>query len=124
MKHRHTPGPWEITSHRPPYSEENDFPGVGISIPDAELASGIHEDAIEVWGENSEANARLIAAAPCLLAELQHAHQIILNAVAIMKPEQLSAWAQANERDGCDGDGATRYHERADVIAKATGSQP
>lgn len=66
MEHKHTPGPWEITSHRPPYSEENDFPGVGISIPDAELASGIHEDAIEVWGENSEANARLIAASPTM----------------------------------------------------------
>lgn len=71
MEHKHTPGPWEITSHRPPYSEENDFPGVGISIPDAELASGIHEDAIEVWGENSEANARLIAAAPELLEALR-----------------------------------------------------
>lgn len=67
MVGKHTPGPWVITSHRPPYSEGNDFPGVGISIPSEELTSGIHEDAIEVWGENSEANARLIAAAPDLL---------------------------------------------------------
>lgn len=71
----------------------------------------------------NEAVDKEIAASPCLLAELQHAHQIILNAVAIMTPEQLSAWAQANELDGCDGDGATRYHERAEVIAKATGGQ-
>lgn len=70
MVGKNTPGPWVITSHRPPYSEGNDFPGVGISIPSAELTSGIHEDAIEVWGENSEANARLIAAAPELLEAL------------------------------------------------------
>lgn len=70
-----------------------------------------------------EAVDKEIAAAPDLLAELQHAHQIILNAVAVMTPEQLSAWAQENERDGCDGDGATRYHERAEVIARATWSK-
>lgn len=28
MEHKHTPGPWEITSRRAPYSEDNDFPAI------------------------------------------------------------------------------------------------
>ena len=110
MEHKHTPRPWAHRNGR-------------IFAADRENLT-IANVARAADGDYSPANARLIAASPCLLAELQHAHQIILNAVAIMKPEQKSALAQANERDGCDGDGATRYHERADVIAKATGSQP
>ena len=54
-----------------------------------------------------------------LLTELRAAHQIILNALALMTPEQKAVWAQANDRDGVIGEGTTRFHERAAAIAKA-----
>jgi len=105
MEHKHTPGPWEITSRRAPYSEDNDFPGVGISILDGECASGVHEDAIEVWGENCEANARLIAAAPELL-------------------QSCRGMLHALETDCRDTDKwAALMGEAVAAIAKATGSQ-
>ena len=63
-------------------------------------------------------------AAPDLLAELQHAHQIILNALNVMTPGQKLVWQELNEAKGCDGEGTTRANERMAVIAKAVGGQP
>lgn len=110
MEHKYTPGPWEITSHRPPYSEENDFPGVGISIPDAELASGIHKDAIEVWGENSEANARLIAASPDLLTALIALREYLSKCPPHAGDTTGAEWGRVMDQSGA-------------AIIKATGSQ-
>jgi len=59
--------------------------------------------------------------APDLLAELQHAHQIIANALNIMTIDQKIAWAMKNARDGVDGEVTTRANERAAVIARVTG---
>jgi len=65
---------------------------------------------------------RQAAAANCsadLLRELKHAHQIIQNALNLMTIDQKFHWCEANARDGVDGDGITRYHERETVIKRA-----
>lgn len=67
-----------------------------------------------------ETSASLVAAAPELLRELQAAHQIIINALAVMTDEQKMKWGELNDRDGVEGEGVTRYGERAAVLAKAT----
>ena len=74
------------------------------------------------YGER-RANADLVSAAPELLVELQKAHQIIRNALAVMTTTQKLEWGQRNAADGVDGDGITRAHEREAVIARATGAQ-
>lgn len=56
-----------------------------------------------------------------LLGELEVAHQIILNALALMTSEQKAEWGKKNAADGVDGEGITRFHERATVIAVAKG---
>jgi hypothetical protein len=56
-------------------------------------------------------------ACQALIDELQAAHQIIRNALSLMTLEQKAAWADRNEADGADGEGATRYHERAAMLS-------
>jgi len=127
---KHTPGPWQVSRDNDttltivaPWSDKvrpgcegwGDYRGIHT----ATLTHHSGEGAVP--REHAEANARLIAAAPELLSELQKAHQIILNALALMTFEQKGEWARANSRDGCIGDGTTRYHERAEAIAKAVG---
>lgn len=55
-----------------------------------------------------------------LLAELQAAHAIIRNALAVMTTEQKTAWGELNERDQVAGEGITRANERAMAIAAAS----
>lgn len=55
---------------------------------------------------------------PTLLAELEAAHRIIRNALAVMTTEQKAEWGRLNARDGVDGEGVTRANEREAVIAK------
>lgn len=50
------------------------------------------------------------------LKELKAAHQIIRNALSIMTTAQKVKWQELNERDGVDGEGATRANEREAVI--------
>ncbi|KWW37888.1 hypothetical protein ACUXAV_000223 [Cupriavidus metallidurans] len=72
-----------------------------------------------------QASLRQAAVTNCsadLLRELQHAHRIIQNGLQLMSVTQKDVWAERNARDGVDGKGTTRYHERAAVIARATGS--
>ncbi len=57
--------------------------------------------------------------APALLHELQNAHLIIRNALAVMTVRQKAAWAQLNQSDKVDGEGVTRANERALVIRRA-----
>lgn len=57
-----------------------------------------------------------------LLRELQASHQIIRNMLGLLSVSQKAVLAERNARDGVDGEGTTRYHERAAVIARATGS--
>lgn len=69
-----------------------------------------------------EANARMVAAAPDLLAELRHAHTIIRNALKIMTTEQQWKWGELNEiASDIPGEGVTRTHEREAVIKRAEG---
>ena len=56
-----------------------------------------------------------------LLFELQAAHLIIRNALAVMTTEQKAKWGRLNERDEVDGEGITRANERAAAIAKNGG---
>ena len=133
---KHTPGPWMVfmtchhgcTTHwlaththtavsvNPnSYGFEGDYPHRdqdGYCIPHEDL--GIDPRRI--------ADATLIAASPELLRELQAAHQIIRNALAVMTVEQKEEWGRLNERDGVDGEGVTRANEREAVIAKAGGA--
>lgn len=58
-----------------------------------------------------------------VLEQLQLAHQIILNALAVMTSEQKARWGRANVAAGMDTeDGITGYHARQKVIERATGS--
>jgi hypothetical protein len=117
MEIKHTPGPWEIDGE---YVQQSGHPDVGICD-----VLNMDRGGNTGWfrGPTTEANGRLIAAAPDLLAELRMAHQIIRNALAIMTPEQKAEWAQVNERDDCIGEGTTRANERLAIIAKAAGEQ-
>ena len=76
------------------------------------------------WGHThpSKLNAHLFAAAPELLAELQAAHKLLQLALKHMGGERQSLFAAESDRLGLGTDGATRYHERAAVLAKATGA--
>jgi len=56
-----------------------------------------------------------------LLAELQLAHQIIRNGLAVMTNKQKADWGDRNGTERCDGEGITRANERMAVIAKAKG---
>jgi len=54
-----------------------------------------------------------------LLNELEAAHRIIRNALAVMTAEQKAEWGRLNERDGVAGEGISRANEREAVIAQA-----
>jgi hypothetical protein len=97
MQTKHTPGPWHIgvrTFHA----------GRDVYGPKGEPVA-VADDAITATPE-AEANARLIAAAPCLLACL----------------EALVGEADLGEVDLDDDDRAKLEQARA-AIAKATGGQ-
>lgn len=59
-----------------------------------------------------------------LLHELEAAHTIIRNALAVMTPRQKQDWGGRNYRDGVDGEGITRANEREAVIARARAAKP
>jgi hypothetical protein len=66
--------------------------------------------------------APLVDAAPRLLSELQAAHRLLVLALGCMTSKQQAKFAAKSERLGLGTDGATRHHDRAAVIAQATGS--
>jgi hypothetical protein len=118
MRAAHTPGPWYSVA-RLSASENHKGYLIGGGDPNERIAEvyPIDEDGIK-----GGANAILLAAAPELLAELQMAHQLLQLALKHMGGERQSLFAAESERAGLGVDGATRYHERAAVIAKALGS--
>jgi len=71
--------------------------------------------------EQAAAKARLHSAAPELLAELLAAHRLLQIMLACLTPAGRFKFAAAAGREGLGTEGATRHHERADVIARATG---
>lgn len=59
-----------------------------------------------------------------VLEQLQLAHQIILNALAVMTAEQKRLWSQANTKAGMHPeDGIAGSEARLKAIAKATWGQ-
>ena len=93
---KHTPGPWEAEWHRK-YKQWNVFPESGKAVVSVTDLCG------EYSKEETEANARLIAAAPELLEALQG----LLDCMAI--PSSI-----CKERPA--------YEAARAAIAKATGS--
>lgn len=87
---RHTPGPWIS-------SGENEGE-LGLSIYADNAESGYKLPAI-AYGPNSEANARLIAAAPDLLEALQELLDLKLSGAQLLRATALAraAIAKANE---------------------------
>lgn len=68
MTHHHTPGPWKVTDR------------FEISVDDGDvqpLIATVNADSTSVSEEQAEADARLIAAAPLLLAALQSVRNIL-----------------------------------------------
>lgn len=71
MNTQHTPGPWEIK-----LSQDDEGTLCDIGVPDKIARCGQHVCSIHGWGfdykadKEQQANARLIAAAPDLLASL------------------------------------------------------
>lgn len=64
----HTPGPWELSEYRPPYDDMGGDHSIGYTDADGvfwEIAT------LEPWRGSRHADARLIAAAPDMLAALE-----------------------------------------------------
>ena len=116
----HTPGPWKIL----PEEVGRDYIRVRGTVYGTrfKIANVLHPGSTHPDDDSqTRANARLIAASPELLQELEKAHRIISNALNLMTSEQKRNWANANARDGVDGEGITRATEREAVIAKTKG---
>lgn len=118
MSGQHTPGPWFAFANATCVGGP-----VGIlGNPSGADTAGIAHCGMALrTGNEVQANARLIAAAPEMLDELQKAHRLLQLALKHMSGERASLFAAESEREGLGTDGATRYHERAAAIAKATG---
>jgi len=116
MSTKHTPAPWQIKSEHEPEYIIGDIDGPDDGTMYYKPVAEVCETA------DFEANARLIAAAPELLHELEKAHQIITVLLNLVPSERKFEMAEALAKLH-DGEGAVRYHERAAVLAKATGEQ-
>jgi hypothetical protein len=82
---KHTPGPWKV------YTAKNG--GKIIGIGDAE-GGGVTDPNFALWraGKEQQANARLIAAAPDLLAALE-GMMALLDAGSLYEPQAYAARA-------------------------------
>jgi len=100
-KQAHTPGPWEWTHDAEPYSSQWTL-SPGVLMVDG-------QDGTPGGDEIHRANARLIAAAPDLLAAVKDARSMLATVEVV---------------DGEDGDPWSKALARMDAaIAKATGSE-
>lgn len=98
MNNKHTPGPWKVTYNGSygPYVDApgNDRTGYGTAAHDI----GIETHSIcAVGGPNAKANARLIAAAPELLAALKLCAEIIRDAGDELPTMVAGGYDQVNE---------------------------
>ena len=85
MTAQHTPGPWAMLS------EETDKPYIrirGTKLGDrykiANVLTPVYDGSLERETEETRANARLIEAAPCLLAELRKARAALKEQLEIL----------------------------------------
>jgi hypothetical protein len=89
--------------------------GIASPLRDA-IEAAVHHPAPAPWSAwQRDQDDRLLRD---LVGELQDASTIIRNALAVMTPEQKLQWAEANDRDGCSGEGTTRANEREAVLAR------
>ena len=89
----HTPGPWLIADTTV-YSLQSDG-HVLVNRFSAHVQTGVGRDAQRTPLAELEANARLMAAAPDLLAALQGLMQFVPAAILTAGPGRLSAWMDA-----------------------------
>lgn len=73
----------------------------------------------DVFADEHDEIAYIMAAAPELLGELMRAHGIIKNALAIMSPAQKLQWVEANWAEELASDASVRNEERWAAICKA-----
>ncbi|MBC3906238.1 hypothetical protein [Undibacterium umbellatum] len=111
----HTPGPWRVGSS-------------GGVVCDTPIKDGIPgSDEVKYYGGHlicesmTFANAKLIAAAPDLLAELGKADLIINVMLNQLTTEQKCVCAAKIQELGIHGQGLARAHERDAVLRKASG---
>jgi hypothetical protein len=110
---KHTPGPWTLK----PYDlgEEGGLLVAGPdNFPVAIIEFSPDDSPYKGREVEDKANANLIAAAPQMLDELKHAHRIIQALINITTEDQRAEISKLDE-----GEGALRYHARAEAIAKA-----
>lgn len=103
----HTPGPWKV---------RKSIHGERYAV----VQIGADENYTTLELEPADAN--LIAAAPDLLTELEAAHRLLSLALGCMTTAGQAKFARQSEIAGLGADGASRHHERAAVLAKATGA--
>lgn len=112
-KHTHTPGPWNFKSARSPVDGGIDWAIVGVlGGKQMVISEAFNRVAENVWAP-AEANARLISAAPDLLAALE---ELLPNYIAAC--HQLDG-TSGNEEFKCD-DNRLIADARA-AISKAKG---
>ena len=91
METKHTPGPWKVVYDLRqywPYSGEHELVGYDIESESGQQVIGC--EGIEAWKDAAEANARLIAAAPDLLAALQELRYACTDKAEAMADEAIS----------------------------------
>jgi hypothetical protein len=114
-----TPGPWVLATSN---SWRRFVARDGGNVCEPITQNDGHPDLHFSNGGADGPDARLIAAAPELLAELEKAHALLQLALRHMSDAGQAHFAAASEKAGLGTDGATRHHERAAAIAKATGA--
>ena len=108
MTTKHTPGPWSVRSQKPYYDDPTAREWIMGS-------DGVIAHVSRAYGPNAEANARLIAAAPALLAALKATVTRITDDY-----ECLDCGSQRPDgRGGTDHDQDCIVHLLEDAIAAA-----
>ena len=119
MATKHSKGPWEIQEL---LDHEGGNPTYRITA-ESTLFLNVTECADGYVPGQNEANARLIAAAPDLLAEVERAHEGVSAQIDDMRCD-AGNW-DGGSSDSCDHCHAIRYRDRlAALISKATGGGP
>lgn len=111
MDTKHTRGPWRLVGDRIEAS------GTHRLLPVAVLSHAKGHEAEDA------ANGALLAAAPELLDELQRSELIILAMLNAMTDEQKALVHKQLQAAYIVDDAMTRFHERREVIERATGAK-
>jgi hypothetical protein len=110
MDTKHTRGPWRLVGDR------IEARGTRRLLPVAMLYRAKGHEAEDA------ANGALLTAAPEMLDELRRAELIILTMLNAMTDEQKALVHEQLRASFIVDDAMTRFHERRDVIERATGA--